>query len=69
MISESGFGRFDAPPIARMEQAGAAWATAQGVTGDDAKALAALRALPASALTLGHPGLLAVPRPQSAFSN
>jgi para-nitrobenzyl esterase len=65
VISESGFGRFDAPPIARMEQAGAAWAAAQGVTGDDAKALAALRALPASALTGSIGGLQApdVPRP------
>jgi para-nitrobenzyl esterase len=65
VISESGFGRFDPPPIARMEQAGAAWAAAQGVTGDDAKALAALRALPASVLTGSIGGLQApdVPRP------
>jgi len=65
VISESGFGRFDAPPIARMEQAGAVWAAAQGVTGDDAKALAALRALPASALTGSIGGLQSpdVPRP------
>lgn len=65
VISESGFGRFDPPPIARMEQAGAAWAAAQGVSGDDAKALAALRALPATALTGSIGGLQSpdIPRP------
>jgi para-nitrobenzyl esterase len=64
-ISESGFGRFDAPPIVLMQAAGAAYAKTQGVEGDDAAAAAALRALPVSKLTgsitsLSDPG---IPRP------
>ena len=61
-ISESGFGRFDAPPIAAMQAAGAAYAKTQGVAGDDA---AALRALPASKLTGAISGLAdaSIPRP------
>jgi para-nitrobenzyl esterase len=62
VISESGFGRFDAPPIAQMEKAGADFAAAQGLKADDA---AALRALPVSALTGATGGLASpdVPRP------
>ncbi len=64
-ISESGFGRFDAPPIAQMEKAGADDAAALGVTGGDAAALAALRALPADKLLGGLKGLAdpGIPRP------
>jgi para-nitrobenzyl esterase len=64
-ISESGFGRFDAPTIAVAERNGAAYARTQGVEGDDAAALAALRALPAKTL-VANPGGLAdadVPKP------
>ena len=64
-ISESGFGRFDAPPIAAAERNGAAWAKSQGVDGDDAAALKALRAIPGATL-IANPGGLAdagVPKP------
>jgi len=65
VISESGFGRFDAPPIAQMAKANADFIAKQGVTGDDAAAAAALRALPPEKLTGGFAGLAdaAAPRP------
>ncbi|HEX4180251.1 MAG TPA: carboxylesterase family protein [Caulobacteraceae bacterium] len=50
VICESGFPRNDMPPIARVEQADAAYAKTLGITGDDAAALTALRALPAETL-------------------
>jgi para-nitrobenzyl esterase len=64
-ISESGFGRFDAPPIAALEKADAAFMARQGVTGNDAAAAAALRAVPAEKLMGGFSGLAdpSVPRP------
>ena len=64
-ISESGFGRFDPPPIAVAEAGGAAYAKTQGVEGDGPAALAALRAIPGKTLA-ANPGGLAdagVPRP------
>lgn len=56
-LSESGFGRFDAPPIADMAKTGADYATGQGVTGDGPDAASALRALPASAMLGAFKGL------------
>jgi para-nitrobenzyl esterase len=55
-ISESGFGRLRAPPIAGAadgrdgEHVGLRFAAAHGVTGEDAAAAASLRALPSEAL-------------------
>jgi para-nitrobenzyl esterase len=48
-ISESGFGRTDGRTLAAADALGEAFAKSQGVTGDDATAAKALRALPASA--------------------
>ncbi len=65
VISESGFGRFDAPPMAAMSRVGEGFARGLGISGDDAAAATALRALPAQALLgdikgLSDPG---IPRP------
>jgi para-nitrobenzyl esterase len=64
-VSESGFGRFDAPKIATFAAAEAAYAKGLGVGGEDAAAAAALRALPASALIGDIRGLTdpGIPRP------
>lgn len=64
-LSESGFGRFDAPPIAQMSAAGAEYASAHGVTGDGAAAATALRAIPAADMLGPIKGLDSpdVPRP------
>lgn len=63
-LSESGFGRFDAPPIAQMSAAGAADASAAGVSGEGAAAASALRALPAIALLGPIKGLDAADAPR-----
>jgi para-nitrobenzyl esterase len=49
-ISESGFPRFPIPTLAQEEQISADYTKTLGITGDDAAALKALRALPAEAL-------------------
>jgi para-nitrobenzyl esterase len=49
-ISESGFPRFKMPTLAQEEQVSADYTRTLGITGDDAAALAALRALPPEAL-------------------
>jgi para-nitrobenzyl esterase len=59
--SESGFGRTGGHPLADAETTGAAFIKGLGVTGDDAAAAKAMRALPASAVMapisgLGDPG-------------
>jgi para-nitrobenzyl esterase len=56
-ISESGFGRTPGRPLAAAEQVGAAFAAANGITGDDAAQVAALRALPAETLMKPAAGL------------
>lgn len=45
-VSQSGFGRLPAPPIGTVEKFSAAWAEKSGVTGKDAAAAKALRAIP-----------------------
>ncbi|HEY3797379.1 MAG TPA: carboxylesterase family protein [Caulobacteraceae bacterium] len=52
-ISESGFGRSVPKPLAAAEQSGASFAQTQGVTGTDAAAAAALRAIPADKVLAG----------------
>ncbi|HXQ12387.1 MAG TPA: carboxylesterase family protein [Caulobacteraceae bacterium] len=59
--SESGFGRTQGSPLAAAEATGAAFMKGLGVSGDDAAAVQAMRALPASAVMapvsgLGDPG-------------
>ena len=56
-ISESGFGRTAGRPLDAAEKLGAAFATANGATGDDAAQVAALRALPAATLMAAAAGL------------
>ena len=56
-ISESGFGRADGRPLAVAEAQGAAFAKANGATGDDAAQVAALRALPADVVMKAAAGL------------
>ena len=63
-ISESGFGRFDAPPIAAMSQAGATYMTGLGVAGDGADAAARMRALPAKDVLKAGGGLEAADAPR-----
>ena len=63
-IAESSFGRFDSPTIAEMAKAGAAYAAANGVTGDGAEAAAALRALPAKEMLKPASGLDAADAPR-----
>ena len=63
-ISESGFGRFDAPPIAAMSQAGAAYMSGLGVAGDGADAAARMRALPAKDVLKSAAGLDAADAPR-----
>ncbi len=55
--SESGFGRSQPRPLDRAESAGADFIKTLGVTGDDAKTAAAMRALPASALQAPTKGI------------
>ncbi len=55
--SESGFGRTQAHPLADAEVTGAAFMKGLGVTGDDAAAAKALRALPADAVMAPIKGL------------
>ncbi len=64
-ISESGFGRFDPPPVAQMAKTDQAYAATRGVTGDGPAAAASLRALPAQAMLEPVKGLDAsdAPRP------
>jgi para-nitrobenzyl esterase len=54
VISESGFPRFKLPTLAEEEQVSADYTKTLGIAGDDAAALAALRALPAEALGYKH---------------
>jgi len=56
-ISESGFGRTPGRTLAGAEALGADFAKANGVTGDDAAQIAALRALPADTLMKAAAGL------------
>jgi para-nitrobenzyl esterase len=56
-LSESGFGRLAARPIAQVEQSGVAFAEKAGVHGSDAAAAQALRALPWTALTSNVGGI------------
>jgi para-nitrobenzyl esterase len=56
-ISESGFGRLAAAPIAAVEQAGLGFAEKSGVHGTDAAAARALRALPFATLSASAPGI------------
>ena len=64
-IAESGFGRGKPKPLRAAEAIGQAFAAANGVKGDDAAAVAALRALPADALNTPFTGLgdPAIPSP------
>jgi len=55
--SESGFGRSQPRPFERAQSIGADFIKAQGITGDDAAAAAAMRALPASVLAQPTTGL------------
>lgn len=63
-ISESSFGRFDAPPIAAMAQAGASYMSAAGIGGDGADAAAKMRALPAKDVLKPAAGLDAADSPR-----
>jgi para-nitrobenzyl esterase len=56
-LSESGFGRLEAKPIAAVAKANADWAEKAGVKGSDAAAAKALRALPWSVLNAANPGI------------
>jgi len=61
-ISESGFARAPARPLAAAQQDGAAFAKTAGVAGDDSAAAAALRKLPAETFTASAPALVAADR-------
>jgi para-nitrobenzyl esterase len=56
-ISESSFARVPAMPLAKALALGTRFMAARGITGEDAAAAAAMRALPASALTAPAAGL------------
>ena len=56
-ISESGFGRTPGRPLAAAEKLGSDFAAANGIAGDDAAQVAALRALPADVLMKPSAGL------------
>ena len=60
VISESGFGRTDPAPLAECEQAGAAFFSTLGISGDSTDTLKAMRAVPftqlAGRLALGAAG-------------
>ena len=62
-ISESGFGRTPGRPLAAAEAIGSSFAAANGVTGDDAAQVKALRALPADILMKPAGGLDAADAP------
>lgn len=60
-ISESSFARVPAMPLAKAQALGTRFIAARGVTGEDAAAATAMRALPASALTAPAAGGLTDP--------
>ena len=63
-IAESSFGRFDAPPIASMAQAGSAYMASAGISGDGADAAAKMRALDAKDVLKPAAGLDAADAPR-----
>ena len=56
-IAESGFGRLPAQPLSSIEKSGAAFAEKNGISGSDAAAAKAMRALSWAEVTKNTPGL------------